>query len=70
MQLLFFGKIKYGICNTYFKLISLHSQIKILFNDIKYYVAAKQKNLCRTREHKKDVFDNYSLREHIFFNFQ
>ena len=26
-------------------IISLNSQIKILFNDIKHYVAAKQKNL-------------------------
>ena len=41
----FFGNINYGICNIYFKLISLGSQIKTLFNDIKYYVAASQKNL-------------------------
>ena len=42
----FFGNIRNGICNIYFRLISLNSQIKILFNDIKHYVAAKQKNLC------------------------
>ena len=45
-QLPFFDNMKYGICNMYFKLISLNSQKNILFNDIKYYVAAKQKNLC------------------------
>ena len=42
----FFGNIKYDICNIYFKLKSLNSQIKIQFNDIKHYVATKQKNLC------------------------
>ena len=42
----FFCNIRYGICNIYFKLISLNSQMKILSNDIKHYVAAKQKNIC------------------------
>ena len=42
----FFGSIKYGIYNIYFKVISLIRQIKILVNDMKHYLAAKQKNLC------------------------
>ena len=50
--------------------MSLNSQIKTLFNDIKHYVAAKQKNLYWTREQKKYIFDNYVLREHILLNFQ
>ena len=29
MQLSFFGNIRYGICNIYFKLITLNRQIKI-----------------------------------------
>ena len=62
--------IKYGLCNIYFKLTSFNIQIIILFNDMKYHVAAKQKNLCSTHKHKKDIFDNYSLREHVLLNFQ
>ena len=42
----FFGNISYGICNIYFKLISLNSQMEILSNDIKHYVVATQKNFC------------------------
>ena len=45
-HLFFFGIIRYGICNIYFKLISLNSQMMILYNDIKHYVAEKLKNLC------------------------
>ena len=44
--------------------------MKILSNDIKHYVPAKQKNLCWTCENKKDIFDNYSFREHNLLNFQ
>ena len=44
--------------------------MKILCNDIKLYVAAKQKNLCLTCENKKDIFDYYSLREHNLLNIQ
>ena len=55
-QLPFFDNIKNGICNVCFNLLSLNSQIKILFNDINHYVATKQKTLCHTREHKKEIF--------------
>ena len=41
-----FGNIRCDICNICFKLISLNSQMKILSNDIKHYVAAKKTNLC------------------------
>ena len=66
----FFGNIRYGICNIYFKLIYLKSQIKILSNDMKHYVAAKKKNFCWTCKNKKRHFDNYSLREHNLLNLQ
>ena len=69
-QLPFFDNIKKGIYNICFNLLSLNSQILILFNDINHYVATKQKTLCRTREHKKYIFHNFSLREHIFLSFQ
>ena len=48
MQLPFFDNVKSAICNIYFNLISLDSQIKILFNDINHYMPTKQKTLCRT----------------------
>ena len=44
-RLPFFSNIKYGNYNIYLKLISLNSQIKVIFNDIKHFVVAKQKNL-------------------------
>ena len=52
-QLPLFDNAKYGIYHIYFNLISLDSQIEILFNDIKYYVAVKQKTLFRPLEYKK-----------------
>ena len=65
MQLPFFDNIKYAIRNIYFNLTSLDSQIHILSNDTNHYLATKQKTLCQTGEHKKDIFHNYSFREHI-----
>ena len=43
--------------------------MKILFNDINHYLAAKQYTLCGTWEHKKYIFHNYSLRVHILISF-
>ena len=69
-QLSFFDNIKNGICNICFNLLSLNRQIIILFNDINHYVTTKQKILCRTCEHKKNILHNFSVREHIFLSFQ
>ena len=70
MEKTFYDNIEYAICNIYFNLTSLDSHIKILFNDINHYLATKQKTLCQTRDHKKDIFNNYSFREHISLIFQ
>ena len=66
-QLPFFDKIKYANCNIYFNLISLDSQIKILFNDINHYLATNQKTLCQTCEHKKDFILSVNIC-YSFFN--
>ena len=67
----FFDNIKYANCKIYFILISLDSQIKkIPFNDINHYLAIKQRTLGQTREHKKDIFHNYSFRQHVLLIFQ
>ena len=42
-----------------FNLISLNSRIKIIFNDINDYLAAKQYTLCETGEHKKSYLGAY-----------
>ena len=52
----FFNNLEYGIGSIYSNLLSLDSQIKILFNDVNHDIIANQYSFCGIREHKKDFF--------------
>ena len=52
----FVNNLEYGICSIYSNLLSLDSQIKILFNDVNHDIIANQYSFCGIREHKKRHF--------------
>ena len=59
---------QYDIGSIYSYLLSLDSQIKILFDDVNHDVIANRYTFCGIREHKKDIFHYHSLCEHISLN--
>ena len=64
------SNLEYGIGSIYSNLLSLDSQIKILFNDVNHDIIANQYSFCGIREHKKDIFSLLFLREHSSLSFQ